>query len=70
MTINYSEIKSIDELCEFSKLIEKGVFIKPDITKIAREYGCDRKTVRKRLKGFLPSKTRKRKKYLDEFKIL
>lgn len=70
MTVNYSEIKTIDELCKFADLIEKGIVSKPNISKIAKEFGCDRKTVRKRLKGIVPSKTRKRKKYLDNFRDL
>ena len=64
MSINYSLIKCIEDLRMFSAAYMKGLIMKPNITKLANTLGADRKTVRKALNGFVPSKTKKRGKYL------
>ena len=66
--INYSLITSIEELRLFSKIYKKGLIMKPNISKLARTLGADRKTVRKALNGFIPSKTKVRTKYLDAYR--
>ncbi|MGX7078328.1 hypothetical protein ACWOBI_09190, partial [Globicatella sanguinis] len=62
-------ITSLDDLSRLSEWYQKGE-LKLNLSKIARELNCDRKTVKKRLEGVIPKTTRKRKKYLDEFKPL
>ncbi len=42
--------------------------IKLNISRLAKELNCDRKTIRRYLKGDIPKKTRSRSKYLDEYK--
>lgn len=42
----------------FSAAYLKGLIMKPNITKLANAIGADRKTVRKALNGFVPSKTK------------
>ena len=64
--INFSLVKTIEELRFFSEGIEKGFIQMPNITKLSKQLGKDRKTVRKALRGEIPKKTRERKKYLDE----
>ncbi len=68
MSINYSLVETIDDLRLLSKAFMKGVLMKPNISKLARNLNVDRKTVRKALEGFIPSKTRKRTKYLDHYR--
>lgn len=68
ITINYSEIKTIDDLRELAGMIKKGIISKPNISKLSRDFKCDRKTIRKRLNGEVPKKTRNRKKYLDGYR--
>ncbi|OFK58270.1 hypothetical protein HMPREF2811_00980, partial [Globicatella sp. HMSC072A10] len=60
-------ITSLDDLSRLSEWYQKRE-IKLNLSKIARELNCDRKTVKRRLEGVIPKTTRKRKKYLDEFK--
>lgn len=62
-----SNITSVEELLDFSTAYKKGM-IKVNISKLARELEKDPKTIRKYLSGITPSKTRKRTKYLDEYK--
>lgn len=68
ISINYSLINSIEDLRMFSAAYLKGLIMKPNITKLANAIGADRKTVRKALNGFVPSKTKARGKYLDDYK--
>ena len=42
--------------------------IKLNISRLAKELNCDRKTIRRYLKGDIPKKTRSRIKYLDQYK--
>lgn len=58
-------ISQLEDLLMFSKAYQKGM-IQLNITKIAKHLKKDRKTVRKYLMGDVPTKTRKRQKYLDE----
>lgn len=60
-------IKSLDDLIFLSEAYKKGL-IKLKISDIAKHLGKDRKTVRKYLNGFVPKKTKTRKKYLDDFR--
>ena len=68
MTINYSNIKTLDDLNLVGKLIRNGVLKMPNISKLSKFLSKDRKTVRKALNGFVPSKTRKKVKLLDEYR--
>lgn len=68
ISINYNLIKSIEDLRMLSSAYLKGVIMKPNITKLSKTIGADRKTVRKALNGFVPSKTKTRGKYLDSFR--
>jgi transposase len=68
MTINYGLINSIEDLYDLSNAIMKGLINMPNISKLSRQIGADRKTVRKALKGIKPSKTRSRSKYLDGYR--
>lgn len=70
ISINYSLINSIEDLRMFSSAYMKGLIMKPNITKLAKAMGADRKTVRKALNGFVPSKTKTRIKYLDKYKSI
>ena len=44
--------------------------IKLNVSKLARELNCSRKTLSRRLNGIAPKKTRNRKRYLDDYKDL
>lgn len=59
---------SLDDFSRLSEWDQKEE-LKLNLSKIARELNCDRKTVKKRLEGVIPKKTRKRKKCLDEFVV-
>lgn len=61
------KIDSLNDLSYFSPMYLRGE-LKVNITRIAKELQCDRKTVRNYLKGQFPSTTRKKKKYLDDYK--
>ncbi|MEA3423099.1 MAG: hypothetical protein U9Q80_04855, partial [Bacillota bacterium] len=68
MSINYSLIKSIEDVRLLSHAYLKGLIMKPKISKIAAIINADRETVRKALNGFVPKKTKDRRKYLDDFR--
>lgn len=68
MSINYSQVRTIEDLRMFSNAFKKGLIVKPNIKKLAIQIGADRKTVRKALNGFVPSKTKTREKYLDSYR--
>ncbi|MEG0402934.1 MAG: hypothetical protein RR571_01010, partial [Anaerorhabdus sp.] len=61
------KIDSLNDLSYFSPMYLRGE-LKVNITRIAKELQCDRKTVRNYLKGKHPSTMIKRKKYLDDYK--
>ena len=63
------KITSVEQLSDFSTAYMKGE-IKMNLSKVARDLNCDRKTARRYLNGFVPTGKRKRKKYLDDFKDL
>lgn len=60
-------IDKLNQLVHFSKAYTEGS-LQMNVSRISRELKCDRKTVRNRLNGKPPTKTRKKKKYLDEFR--
>ncbi len=60
-------IDKLNQLVHFSKAYKEGS-LQMNVSRIARELKCDRKTVRNRLHGKTPTKTRNKKKYLDEFR--
>lgn len=62
-------INKLEDLLHFSPMYLRGEF-KVNITRIAKDLNCDRKTARKYLNGNVPQRTRKRKKYLDDYKDL
>lgn len=68
MSINYSMIKTIEDLRLFAKAYKKGLIMKPNISKLSRTLHADRKTIRKALNGFTPSKTKVKTKYLDAYR--
>lgn len=59
------QIKSIENLLLFSKAYKEGL-VRVNVSKLARNLGKDRKTIRKYLMGHAPKKTRQRIKYLDQ----
>lgn len=64
-----SNINSITDLAIFSESYKKGN-LKLNVSKLARELNKDRKTVRNYLNGKVPSATRVRVKYLDQYRDL
>lgn len=60
-------LQNLEDLLLLSDAYKKGL-IKLKITDIAKYLDKDRKTVRKYLNGFVPKQTKKRKKYLDDFR--
>ncbi len=60
-------INEVSDLSMFKNVYMNGE-IKLNISKISRELGKDRKTIKKYLKGEVSNKTRNRKKYLDDYK--
>ena len=62
-------IKKKEDLLLLSSSYMKGE-LKLNISKIARELNVDRKTVKNYLNNKVPKKTRKRKKYLDDYRDL
>ena len=61
------KITTLADLSLLSSAYKKGE-ITLNISRLAKDLDCDRKTVRKYLKGDIPKKIRVRKKYLDQFK--
>lgn len=61
------KITTLFDLSLLSTSYKKGEIIL-NISRLAKELSCDRKTVRKYLKGDIPKRTRSRKRYLDDFK--
>jgi transposase len=61
------KINSVEQLIDFSTAYLKGE-ISMNLSKVARELNCDRKTVRRYLQGNVPKKTRNRTKYLDKYR--
>lgn len=64
-----NNIENINDLAMFANPFKKGT-LKLNISKLARELNKDRKTIRNYLNGKTPSNTRKRVKYLDEYREL
>lgn len=62
-------ILTIDDLVSLSTSYKKGL-ITLNISKLARELQKDRKTIKRYLEGEVPTTTRKRSKYLDEYRAL
>jgi len=62
-----SSINEISDLAMFQKLYEGGKRIL-NVSKLSRELNKDRKTIRRYLKGEVPERTRKREKYLDQYR--
>lgn len=62
-------IKSLEDLKELKEVYQKGI-IKLNISKIARDLGKSRKTVRKHLNGEYGKERKQRKKYLDDYRDL
>lgn len=69
MTTFQIKINNLIELSHLSRAYLEGE-LKLNISKIARELECDRKTVKNYLNGHIPKKTRKRTKYLDAYRDL
>lgn len=59
------QIERIEDLLFFSKAYKEGL-IQVNVSKLARNLGKDRKTIKKYLMGHAPKKTRQRIKYLDQ----
>lgn len=60
-------INAKEDLIFLSKSYMRGEII-VNISKVAKKLGIDRKIASKYLKGFVPKKNRKRKKYFDDFR--
>lgn len=67
MYITTIKITKLSDLNLLSQAYLRGD-IKLNISKLAKELACDRKTVRKYLNGDIPKGTRTRIKYLDQYK--
>ncbi len=63
------KINSLDQALMLSRAYKEGE-IKLNVSKLARELNCSRKTLSRRLNGIAPKKTRNRKRYLDDYKHL
>lgn len=63
------KINNLDQALLLSRAYQEGE-LKLNVSKLARELNCSRKTLSRRLNGIAPKKTRKRKKYLDDYKEL
>jgi len=61
------KISSLKDLSLLSSAYKKGD-IDLNISKLAKDLKCDRKTVKRYLDGFTPGKKRKREKYLDKYR--
>ena len=59
------QITKLTDLLLFSRAYKEGL-IKVNISKLSKELGHDRKTIKKYLNGEVPKKTRERIKYLDQ----
>lgn len=68
MTFNKVNISCVEDLVQFANFIERGSVEMPNISKLARELGKNRRTIRNALQGNIPSKTRNRKSYLDDYR--
>lgn len=64
-----NNIENITDLAMFSESYKKGN-LKLNVSKLARELNKDRKTVQNYLNGKVPSGTRVRVKYLDQYRDL
>ena len=62
------KINSLDQALMLSRAYKEGE-IKLNVSKLARELNCSRKTLSRRLNGIAPKKTRNRKRYLDDTNI-
>jgi transposase len=62
-----NNITCVEELALLSNTFKKGG-IKLNISKLSRELGKDRKTIKRYLSGVTPKKNRNRKKYLDKYR--
>lgn len=60
------QLKSLEQLLLFSSVFKKGL-LKVNISKLARQFQKDRKTIRNYLNGKTPKKTRNKAKYLDRY---
>ena len=58
------KINSLDQALMLSRAYKEGE-IKLNVSKLARELNCSRKTLSRRLNGIAPKKTRNRKRYLN-----
>ena len=63
------KINNLDQAFMLSRAYKEGE-IKLNVSKLARELSCCRKTLSRRLNGIAPKKTRNRKRYLDDYKDL
>ena len=63
------KITDLDQAFMFCQAYKKGD-IKMNVSKLARELNCSRKTLSRRLNGIAPKYTRNRCKYLDAYKDL
>mgnify|MGYP000084909163 FL=1 len=63
------KINNLDQALMLSRAYKEGE-IKLNVSKLARELNCSRKTLSRRLNGIAPKKTRHRKRYLDDYKDL
>lgn len=60
------EVKSLDDLAKLNKYLE-SVNMKPNYCEIARQLGCDRRTVKRYYEEGPSKKTRNRASILDEY---
>lgn len=65
VTTSY-EINNLSDLGKLNSLMESEYF-KPNVSKIARELECDRRTAKKYINGFEKSKTRSKSSKIDDY---
>lgn len=63
------KIENLDQALLLSRAYKEGG-IRSNVSKLARELNCSRKTLTRRLNGIKPKKTRNKKRYLDDYKEL
>ena len=63
------KINNLDQALMLSRAYKEGE-IKLNVSKLARELNCSRKTLSRRLNGIAPKKTRNRKNKEKEIKII
>jgi len=60
------EIRNLEDLPKLKTIME-ATQMKPNLSKIARDLNCDRRTVKRYYEGDIPTGKRKKQSYLDQY---